>query len=248
MSRSVERATAWIYEGLWSVLTDLFCVPREAPTLPAKSGREPRRFRPAPGWLRQRKLEFWIVLLLVDLGLIAVWLAIWFEGNRYVALALAPLFVVAIVLPDILAYIAIHLRYDTTWYVLSDRSMRLRRGVLTIHETTITFDNIQNVTVRQGPLQRVFGVADVVVETAGGGGGHAGKGGPSLSAHTGIIEGVDDAPAIRDLILDRVRRARGAGLGDDRDEPASGGWSAPRVEALRAVRDEARALRAAVVP
>jgi len=248
VSRTVDRATAWIYEGLWSVLTDLFCVPRDAPTLPAQAGREPRRFRPAIGWLRQRKLEFWVLLLIIDLALIAVWLAIWFEGNRIVALALVPLFVVVIVLPDILAYIAIHLRYDTTWYVLSDRSMRLRRGVVFIRETTITFENIQNVTVRQGPLQRLFGVADVVVETAGGGGGHPGKGGPSLSAHTGVFEGVDDAPAIRDLILERVRKARGAGLGDEGDESAPSGWSSAHLGALRAVRDETRSLREAVAP
>ena len=38
-------------------------------------------------------------------------------------------------------------------------------------ETTITFENIQNVTVQQGPLQRLFGIADVRVDTAGGGGG-----------------------------------------------------------------------------
>lgn len=248
MSRAVDRASEWIYEGLWAVLTDLFCVPRDPPTLPAPSGHEARRFRPAPGWLRLRKLAFWILLLIVDVGFIAIWLAIWFEGNRTVAVVLAPLFLIVIVVPDVLAYIAIHLRYDTTWYVLSDRSMRLRRGVVIIRETTITFENIQNVTVHQGPLQRLFGIADVVVETAGGGGGHGGKGAPSLSAHTGVFEGVDDAPAIRDLILERVRRARGAGLGDERDEAGRCRWSAPHLEALRAVRDESRALRVAIAP
>jgi uncharacterized membrane protein YdbT with pleckstrin-like domain len=43
------------------------------------------------------------------------------------------------------AYIAIHLRYDTTWYVHGDRSLRIRRGIWVIHETTLTFENIQNV-------------------------------------------------------------------------------------------------------
>ena len=67
------------------------------------------------------------------------------------------------------ADIAIHLRYDTTWYVLSDRSMRIRCGILNIYETTITYENIQNVSIHQGPLQRYDGFSDVHVETAGGG-------------------------------------------------------------------------------
>jgi membrane protein YdbS with pleckstrin-like domain len=76
---------------------------------------------------------------------------------------------VVIVLPDIIAYVAIHLRYDTTWYVLSSRSLRIRRGVWVIHETTLTFENIQNVSVDSGPLEQWFGIANVMVDTAGGG-------------------------------------------------------------------------------
>ncbi|HBS28565.1 MAG TPA: hypothetical protein DEB06_03735, partial [Phycisphaerales bacterium] len=77
----------------------------------------------------------------------------------------------------------------------------------------------------------------------GGGAHHGGAGG----AHVGLIEGVDDAPAIRDMILDRVSRARGAGLGDERaPAPGACGWTTERVEALRAILAEARALRAAV--
>ena len=78
-----------------------------------------------------------------------------------------------LVAPDVIAYVAIHLRYDTTWYVLTDRSLRIRRGIWIIHETTISFENVQNVEVRQGPLQRYFGIADVIVQTAGGGARHS---------------------------------------------------------------------------
>ncbi|HBS27980.1 MAG TPA: hypothetical protein DEB06_00680, partial [Phycisphaerales bacterium] len=162
---------------MWGVLAGLFRVPREAPDLPVDSGEsgdlgaELRRLRPSHGWLRLLKLKFWIALAAIDGGLLVVWLAILGGGHRTAALVTAPLFFVAIVLPDIVAYVAIHLRYDTTWYVLSGRSMRLRRGVMSVHETTITFENIQNVTVRQGPLLRWFGISDLQVETAGGGGG-----------------------------------------------------------------------------
>jgi uncharacterized membrane protein YdbT with pleckstrin-like domain len=74
-----------------------------------------------------------------------------------------------LIAPDVIAYVGLHLRYDTTWYVFTDRSLRIRRGIWVIHETTITFENVQNVAVAQGPVQRYFGIADVIVQTAGGG-------------------------------------------------------------------------------
>ena len=79
-----------------------------------------------------------------------------------------------------------------------------------IRETTITFENVQNVSMRQGPLQRLFGIANVIVETAGGGQAQEGSsGGQAASAHLGLIEGIDDADRIRDLILQRLRLLRG---------------------------------------
>ena len=168
-------------------------------------------------------------------------------GNAHLfdaaGIALTPVFLAVTFLPDVVAYVAIHLRYDSTWYVLSDRSLRIRRGIWTIHETTITFENVQDVTVHQGPLQRYFGIANVVVETAGGGGGGQEAGVPS---HTGLIEGVEDAARIRDLIMARVRQSRAAGLGDEAREtertshPAAPVWTSEHVAVLREIREGLR--------
>jgi hypothetical protein len=159
-----------------------------------------------------------------------------------------------IVLPDIVAYVGIHLRYDTTWYVLTDRSLRIRRGILNVHETTISFENVQNVEVRQGPLQRYFGIADVLVTTAGGGVAQHGKGHQSstLGAHVGLLQGLDDAQTVRNQILVCVERTRASGLGDDRPHALDGpgpigvaGLSAQHVAVLREIRDSARRLATA---
>src|SRR4029450_5644495 len=99
---------------------------------------------------------------------------------------------------------------------MTTRSLRIRRGIWTIHETTITFENVQNVEVNQGPVQRLFGVADVRGDTAGGGGPPAGYDGQAaMNTPRGLIEGVSNAPQIRDLILSRLRRSHFAGLGDE---------------------------------
>lgn len=236
---SADGAAAWVYKGIWAVLVRLFRVPPQPPVLP---GTRADSFRPAPGWLRYMKFWFWIVLTLTDLVFIGAWVAIWIASPMAGAL-ITPVALFVIIAPDIVAYIAIHLRYDTMWYVLSDRSLRIRRGIMTIHEVTITYENIQNVTVRNGPFQRFFGIADVMVETAGGGGGgaHAGKGG---GGHRGLIEGVADAERIRDLILARLKRSKTTGLGDER-APASAGWTAEHLVVLGEIRDLAGRLAGA---
>ncbi len=129
--------------------------------------------------------------------------------------------VLLIVGPDIPVFIGLHLRYDTTWYVMSERSMRIRRGLWVIEETTITFENVQNVKLTQGPLQRHFGIADVMVDTAGGSSG--GKRERGRTGHQGVIEGVtqEDAARLRDIILARLRRSSSAGLGDEDHRPAT---------------------------
>jgi uncharacterized membrane protein YdbT with pleckstrin-like domain len=141
----------------------------------------------------------------------------------------------------VVSYLAIYLRYDTTWYVFSDRSMRLRRGIWLIRESTITFENIQNVKVTQGPLQRLFGIANVVVETAGGGSAQSEPGG-GLGMHAGLIEGVAEAAEIRDSIMSRVKVTHTTGLGDEASESAGrqSPWSAQHLEVLKEIRDLAQ--------
>ncbi len=113
----------------------------------------------------------------------------------------------------------VRLDYEMRWYVTTDRSLRIREGLVNVREMTLTFANVQNVSIRQGPLQRLLGLADVVVETAGGAGAVGTQGhehGPSL--HEGRLRGVDDAPGVRDLILARLKRLKDAGLGDPEDQ------------------------------
>ena len=246
MNSRTEHLTIWVYEGVWGVLATWFRVPRNPPTLPTQNGAAIECFRPADGFLRYLKLQFWIALVLIDVAILGGWLAIAVASPLAGALLAAPAFFIAVV-PDILAYVAIHLRYDTTWYVMSDRSLRIRRGIWVLHETTITFENVQNVMVSQGPLQRWFGIADVTVLTAGGGGGsaHGEAGGQGSNAHRGLMEGVANAAWIRDLLLSKVRHSRATGLGDEHTAvlAQSGGWTSQHLAALREIRDAVQVLK-----
>lgn len=251
-----RSAAAWVYEGVWAVLTRWLRVPRRPPSLPLAPGEEPLMLRLSEGWFRLRKFTFWIVLLIIDLGLIGIWLVLLAQSEtRTVAIFTAPLWIVLIVAPDVVAYVAIHLQYDTTWYLLTSRSMRLRRGAWLVTEVTITFENVQNVRLAQGPIQRMLGFADLIVETAGGGGSHGGKQAAG-DTHLGVLEGIADAEAVKEIILRRVRASRSAGLGDEQardrathdDDPGAhrAAWSPAALAALRDAAREASALRASV--
>lgn len=126
---------------------------------------------------------------------------------------------------------AVWLDYTQRWYMVTDRSLRLRSGLLGIHEATMSFANLQQVSVHQGPLQRLLKLADVHVESAGGGAAAQGEGGGD-SMHRSSFHAVENAPEIRDLILARLQRFRQAGLGEPDDEIQS--ESTPAMESVEA--------------
>jgi len=93
----------------------------------------------------------------------------------------------------------------------------VREDILSLREKTMTFANVQQLTVEQGPLQRLLGLADVHVQSAGGGAskhGKKGEAGLGQSPHEARFRGVANAAELRDLVRERVRRYRDAGLGD----------------------------------
>ena len=130
-------------------------------------------------------------------------------------------------------FAALRLDYEMRWYVVTDRSLRIRRGLLVVEESTLSFANIQQVVVTQGPLQRLLGLADVRVQSAGGGGGdsHGTRGGGD-TLHTAVFHAVEDAAELRDLVLARLRQFRSASLGDPDDAVPRDAPVAPAATAI----------------
>jgi membrane protein YdbS with pleckstrin-like domain len=234
-----ERASQHVYRGVWGVLSRVFKVPQSPPDLPRLTGEFFLTFKPARGFVHY--LRFKIVWgLLISFILFILGAGILMITDPSTGLLTALLVIALEVVAGFLGLLAIQLRYDTTWYVLNDRSMRLRRGIFVIKETTITFENIQNVSIKQGPLQRWFKISTIVVETAGGGGKM--NEGAETASHSGIIEGIENANEIRDLLMTRMSQSRRSGLGDDephdpgREEHAAMLGTQHR-ERLREIRD-----------
>ncbi|MFO1458600.1 MAG: PH domain-containing protein [Verrucomicrobiota bacterium] len=143
------------------------------------------------------------------------------------------------------------LEFDQRWYLVTDRSLRLRDGVWKLREVTMSFANLQQITVSQGPLQRLLGLSDVRVQSAGGSAPAPGtpEGHGANPSHLAVFREVDNAEQIRDLITERLRQFRESGLGDPdelRRKPHGIGPGPGNQDALESAREvlaEVRALR-----
>jgi membrane protein YdbS with pleckstrin-like domain len=223
----------------------LMKVPAE-PQPPDGSAGSARVFRSGRNYYRWR-LALWFA---ANVGVLILLAAVLFAlarpikagppWSRYIAEALMALLVTAYLVSACFTFLQQRLNYELRWYVVTDRCLRVRSGILNVHEITTTFANIQEVRLSAGPLQKLLGLADVEVHSAGGG---SGKG--SSDSHVARFEGVDNASEIRDFILIRLRQYRDSGLGEkEHSRPLA--FSAGSQAAAQAVLTEARALRAAL--
>jgi membrane protein YdbS with pleckstrin-like domain len=235
---------------MYSLFKDLALGIMKAPTRPpeppAGSHDQTQIYRASPSFLTYRMLGFWLIF-----G--ANWLIPW--GLILVGLATreTPPFIIGLVLVPVLAilqlcfYFAIRIDYDMRYYIVTDRSLRVREGAFIVKEMTLTYANIQNLRVVQGPLLRLFGIWHLQVDTAGGGGSHQ-QGQPGANAHRVRMAGIENAHEVRDTIRSHLRRrGASAGLGDpdDRDDDVLHATTSSKeiVEVLRDLKAATAALR-----
>jgi len=235
--------------------------PQPAP--PPGDEASARVFRAAPAFYKYRVIIWAIgagVSLMAGLFAVVVPNAALLSARdapralRAIVLTLTLLVFAFIAVNALFSFAVLRLDYEKRWYVVTDRSLRIREGVMIVREMTVTFANIQNVSVTEGPIQRALGIADLKVETAGGGGGGAHQHqGAGQNLHTAWFRGIENASEVKELIQQRLRALKDTGLGHREEEHLATGVNAPSrespafLEALRAIREEARALRFAVI-
>lgn len=254
-----------MYNAFRHTCEQLLRIPHD-PAPPPGDQTSTRIFRAAPNYykyllflwaLRSAALVFVVVFGLLMSIVVPALMRAQAGHPAALLLLLVPLLVVALVALEILFRLAVlRLEYEKRWYVVTDRSLRVREGVVTVREMTVNFANIQNIAISQGPVQRALGIADLRVETAGGGGAanphnqHHGM----EDLHTAWFRGVNNAGQVRELIQQRLRLLKDSGLGDHEElshpspaQPPLPGLhaSGAPLAALREVYAEARALRQA---
>lgn len=248
-----------MYEWMKGWALFLLQVPAAPPDEPAGAHDSVEVFRASPQYLNYLLLTSALGLVVVAAGMMVPGVLgaefLRRKGLAWVGVLELVLVFGVIAFKAASFYVTTRLNYELRWYIVTDRSLRIREGVWQVREVTLTYANVQNLTVVQGPLQRWFGIADVIVETAGGGGmaaaNQAAGGAATMLSHHGILRGIDNAPIVREKIAARLRAYREAGLGDPEDRGAAAGAPgspAPGrlTEVLREIRTESGALRAAL--
>ena len=84
--------------------------------------------------------------------------------------------------------------YESLYCELKTRALHFKKGVLLKTERTIPLDKIQDLTFKEGPLLRYFGLSILYVETAGQ---------SSQSSHDMSLIGIIDSQNFREKVLDQ---------------------------------------------
>lgn len=210
-----------IYEKIKDRLFSLIKAPTQPPDPPAGSQGSIQTFRAAPNFLKLQLLVWGMGFagaIVGELIFLGVELFVTHgDRDRTGELALAALLLVITVVGAIIKFFLIRIDYDMRYYVVTDRSLRIREGAILITESTYTFANIQNLKVTQGPLERLLGLSNLIVETAGGASSSSGEGHGKSASHEGNLRGITNAREVRDQMLVLLRKYRDAGLGDPED-------------------------------
>ncbi|GIW82706.1 MAG: hypothetical protein KatS3mg105_4513 [Gemmatales bacterium] len=239
-----------IYNLLKSLLLTLFKAPSGPPEPPAGSPDSVKVFRASKNYLFYKLVQlgivaaffvgFWLIVLIATL--LDRQTPRWFT---HLLIVIGVLILIGIAV----AYFLTRLEYDMRYYIITDRSLRIREGVLVIKEITLTYANVQHLEIKQGPIQQLLGISDVYVRTAGGGATmvqpHQQGLLSALAQPVGrraVLRGVDNASAIRDQINALLKRYRHAGLGDpeERQRGRTSAFSPLAIERLREIRDALR--------
>jgi membrane protein YdbS with pleckstrin-like domain len=222
--------------------------PTRPPDPPSGSHGEVQIYRASPRFLTYRLLIFWII---ISLNWLVPWgiLLVSFIEREIAPLIAAIIYAVILLVIQFCVYFAIRIDYEMRYYIVTDRSLRIREGAFIVTEKTISFANVQNLRVVQGPIMRLFGIWHLKVDTAGGGsstGEHTER-----VAHRVQMAGIENAHEVRDRIRGHLKRhAASTGLGDlddhDEDTVAPETFDATVLAALRGLRKATSGLRAAI--
>ena len=119
--------------------------------------------------------------------------------------------------------------YRCLEYSLDDEALRMKKGVFWKRQTTVPYPKITNIDIVQGPVERMFKVCHLEIQTAGSSGNQA------VKAEL-ILVGIGDGEAVKEMIMNKLPK---------RNKPAEAVSSIPQTESylLQAILSELGAIR-----
>jgi membrane protein YdbS with pleckstrin-like domain len=167
-----------------------------------------RELGPSENWLSYRYLAalFGLLNQFIGTGIAAVALTTKM-GKAGWALALLLFAIQAISVG--FALVVVRVDYELRHYLVGDRSLRVVHGAWTREEATLSYANVQNIEVTQGPLERVFGFKSLMISTAG-----SDSNPGQDNSHVIQLVGLEDAEKVKQLIMGMLKNQKDSGLGE----------------------------------
>lgn len=144
---------------------------------------------------RIKALWHLINFMFLILGLAFIWIFIPTAMNVTVSLIFTVMWLVIIFIP-LAVYIPAY--FHSLEYSLEDDAIRLKKGVFWRRVTTVPYAKITNIDITQGPLERLFNVSKLHIQTAGFSGNQA--------THAELMMvGICNAEDLKEQIMNRLR-------------------------------------------
>ena len=143
----------------------------------------------------QRKLWFitWVVVFVIGTPL---WIVTPFFVGESIILFGVFLFIWLIIM--ILVAIWIPAAFKALEYTIDDDGVKMHGGVVWKKYVTVPYSKITNVDITRGPLQRLYNIGTIHVQTAGA----AGKQGEKAELK---LTGIRDLEKIREVIIENIK-------------------------------------------
>ena len=100
------------------------------------------------------------------LGLVIV--ALYFSADRVFMVEYGLIIVAAVSLLAILSFVYVAFAFKRKKYALRERDIIFEEGLIFQSSTVIPFNRVQHCEISQGPIERLFGLSELKVFTAGG--------------------------------------------------------------------------------
>jgi membrane protein YdbS with pleckstrin-like domain len=103
--------------------------------------------------------------------------------------------------------------YRSLEYIIDTDDIRIISGVFWKKRITIPYPKITNIDITQGPVQRMYNVGIIHIQTAG-------AGGPQGAQAEMILVGIKDLEGLKSTIMERFRSNSGARVEEVKKEVA----------------------------
>ncbi len=168
-----------------------------------KSNNKLKNLHPKAVWLFFFRFAGGLIFAAILISIWSVPLVLSGEGRVMKFFSLIPLFSFLFLI--FLIYVWARLSWRFWRYQLIEDSYRSERGVIFKRYVSIPYERIQNVDIYRGILDRILGLSDLQIHTAGYGA--AGRGGTRGFGSEGRLPGLSmkEAEKIRDELIKRAK-------------------------------------------